>query len=134
MPCLDHNKKGNAKGYSTADFEGTTTTLHRKVYCVANNVSLESIRGQVVRHKCDNPRCINPEHLELGTYKDNSEDMVKRWRSDTVLTPAQVLEIRQRYKPRSRLRDSARQLAADLGVTKTAVLNVIHGRTHCQYD
>ena len=40
MPCLDHNKKGNAKGYSTADFKGTNTTLHRKVYCVANNVPL----------------------------------------------------------------------------------------------
>lgn len=134
MPCLDHNKKGNTKGYSTVDFEGTTTTLPRKVYCVANNVLLESICGQVVRHKCDNQRCINPEHLELGTHKDNSEDMVKRGRSYTVLTPDQVLEIRQRYKPRSRLRDSARQIAADLGVTKTTVLSIIHGRPHCQYD
>ena len=45
MPCLDHNKKGNAKGYSTVDFEGTNTTLHRKVYCVANNV-LHVIHGR----------------------------------------------------------------------------------------
>lgn len=134
MTCVDHNKHGNAKGYSTVDYQGVTTTLHRKVYCEANGASLESIRGKVVRHTCDNPRCINPAHLIIGSYKDNSQDMVRRGRSAKLLTPAQVLEIRQRYKPRSRLQDSARQIAADLGVTKTAVLHVIHGRTHCLSD
>lgn len=131
---MDHNKQGNAKGYSTVDYQGVNTTLHRKVYCEANGASLESIRGKVVRHTCDNPRCINPAHLIIGSYKDNSQDMVGRGRSAPVLTPDQVLEIRQRYKPRSRLQDSARQIAADLGVTKTTVLHIIHGRTHCQYD
>ncbi len=34
--------------------------------------------GQVVRHKCDNPTCINPEHLELGTQLDNIRDSIHR--------------------------------------------------------
>lgn len=39
--------------------------------------------GMVVRHKCDNRRCINPKHLEKGTPKENSQDMVKRKRVRT---------------------------------------------------
>jgi hypothetical protein len=36
--------------------------------------------GLVIRHKCDNPCCINPKHLEPGTQKDNSKDASTRGR------------------------------------------------------
>jgi len=60
--------------------------------------------GLMVRHKCDRPGCCNVEHLELGTAKDNSQDMVGRGRSPRTvgersgkakLTAVQVAEIRR---------------------------------------
>lgn len=37
-------------------------------------------KGMVIRHKCDNPSCININHLEIGTQKDNIQDCIKRGR------------------------------------------------------
>ena len=51
------------------------------VYAEANGLALEDIKGKVVRHKCDEPKCVNPEHLELGTPKDNMDDRTKRDRA-----------------------------------------------------
>lgn len=53
--------------------------MHRLVY-VAFHGPIEL--GRVVRHKCDVRNCINPDHLELGSYQDNSNDMKDRGRTD----------------------------------------------------
>lgn len=60
--------------------------------------------GLVVRHKCDNPPCINMDHLELGTDADNTADRQVRGRTAirerngaAVLTSDQVDEIRSLY-------------------------------------
>jgi hypothetical protein len=49
------------------------------------NIIYESVRGviptgMVLRHKCDTPLCVNPDHLETGTQMDNIHDMIKRGR------------------------------------------------------
>lgn len=62
--------------------------------------------GMVVRHKCDNPPCSNPDHLELGTKADNTQDMMSRgrhWRHEAEeclnghpITDPETYRIQQR--------------------------------------
>lgn len=77
--------------------------MHRYIFELYNNTSIP--KGMVVRHKCDNDLCINPEHLEIGTHKENMEDMSLRGRStrgekssNSVLKEEDILEIRRLYK------------------------------------
>jgi hypothetical protein len=62
-------------GYIPRRINGQTLSLHRLVY--EENYG-KIPKGLVVRHKCDNRACINPEHLEIGTFYDNAMDRVKR--------------------------------------------------------
>lgn len=87
--CTDHGHRKclNRGGYYRA-WDARTKKLellHRVVYCESNGVSLFSIAGLSVRHTCDNPRCINPEHLILGTHADNMRDRAERGRCANVV-------------------------------------------------
>ncbi len=73
---------------------------------LAHRVSWEQKFGKIpngmhVLHKCDNPSCINPDHLFLGTHKQNMDDMVSKNRNakgntlpQTKLSPKSINEIR----------------------------------------
>lgn len=145
--CIDHGYKGDsALGYARIIHHDKGVRIregrHVKAYRDFYKVPRVAIKGFVVRHKCDNPRCINPIHLELGTHKDNTHDMLLRGRHTNSiptgelhggckLTDTQVQTIRQRYKKGSRTCGSTK-LATEFGVTHTQILYIVKGLTRTQ--
>ena len=72
------------KGYVMPNGYGTTTILgknflvHRMAWARANGRM--PVGNDVIRHKCDTPCCMNPEHLVIGKQSDNMRDMRERGR------------------------------------------------------
>ena len=91
--CLVWTRCFNTDGYPRASVDGNSNAkVHRVVYELVNG-PLE--KGQVVRHTCDNPKCINPAHLLAGTHTDNMRDRDERERhGKSKVTKEQVRMIR----------------------------------------
>ena len=87
--CVSHSKS-RKDGYPRIWHNGKTWRLNRFVYEQHHGKIPE---GMVVRHTCDNPACINLDHLTLGTQADNVQDMVDRGRTAHKLTESDVRSI-----------------------------------------
>ena len=73
--CTVHSL--NPQGYAKIERNGKVTKVHRHVFALKNNGITE---GMHILHKCDNPSCINPDHLFEGTSLDNIRDKVEKGR------------------------------------------------------
>ncbi|NBW08269.1 MAG: HNH endonuclease [Caulobacteraceae bacterium] len=73
----------NEHGYGLIGMGRRLLKTHRAAYLVAHGgiPEKDGYHGAVIRHTCDNPSCINPAHLTVGTQADNNGDMVKRNRN-----------------------------------------------------
>jgi hypothetical protein len=101
----------------------------------AHRISLEWSLGRpigeglVARHKCRNRNCVNPEHLEEGTKKENSQDMIRDGtstrgtkNSKCKLTEQQVLAIRVDQRPQ-------KEIAEEYGISLATVSQIKTGRS-----
>lgn len=79
--CIDHGFNGNKpQGYHQLRAKGRLRYVHRLAYAEHHNLE-EGELPALIRHLCNNPRCVNPEHLKAGTHQDNANDRVAAGRS-----------------------------------------------------
>lgn len=130
--CWPWTAATNEHGYGVMRPEGQRSGPTVKAHRVSLMLAGVDIDGLVIRHSCDNPPCVNPSHLSVGTKADNSADMVERGRSArgsrsgaSKLTESQVVEIRVRCAAG----ELHRVLAVDYGVSRTTITQVVNGTT-----
>jgi hypothetical protein len=120
--CRVWTARTTAQGYGAISYQGRQRPAHRIAYEVFVGPVADDI---MVCHHCDNPPCVNPDHLFLGTGADNARDMIAKGRrafGNARLTPEQVEAIRGRS-------GSQAAIAREFGVGPTTVHNIKAGKS-----
>ena len=121
----------NTYGYGQFWCKGKNVLAHRASFELYKSLIPPGIS---VLHACDNPACVNPDHLFLGTQKDNMQDMKKKgrcWRGSNYvhhkrsLNYQQALEVHKLSK-----KISNREISRRLGVSRTVIDNIVNGSTY----
>lgn len=121
--------------YARVSFYGKRISAHRLSF-LAFNGPIPS--GLVVMHTCDNPKCVNPAHLIVGTYGDNAKDAYDKGRKLPPLNPmpgekhpmaklteVEVFEIKNMLANKVSISDLARKY----GVSLTTICDIKNGRS-----
>jgi hypothetical protein len=112
--CIEWQGRRNRQGYGI-----------NKKHVLAHRAAWQEAKGPIpeglcVLHRCDNPACVNVEHLFIGTRADNAADRSAKGRSSrhkAKLTLQQVSEIRKSF-------GTQRQVAERFGISQTQVFRI----------
>lgn len=125
------------EGPGSANGKWHVRVLFRDQWYSAHRLGWELVNGPIpdgllACHKCDNPRCVNPEHLFLGTHADNSADMARKGRAsrgegryNAVLTDDLVRKIRARFEKG----ESQASIKSDLGLEGYTVYRIVRRKS-----
>lgn len=122
----------STRGYGYINIvDPKTIGTHRFSWILHNKEEIPE--GFVICHKCDNPSCVNPEHLFLGTPLENMADKISKGRAyvklaylNAKLTAEQIREIRASYVPH---KVTQKILAEHFGVSRENIHYIIKGKS-----
>lgn len=120
--CWEWQKARHPKGYGMYEFKGMPTRWTHRIAWILTYGPIQ--KGLCVCHHCDNPPCCNPNHLFLGTPKDNSVDCATKGRKRQKLFESDIIEIRQLYAAGGITQS---QIAEQFGIIKQTVSEIIAG-------
>lgn len=112
----------NSDGYGHLRYLGSHTTAHRVAWMIENDQEIPD--GMSVCHSCDNPPCINPEHLFLGTHAENMWDMHRKQRNGNS-----KLDFEKACEIRATQGKTPEQIAEDYGVSRRTISAILQGKT-----
>lgn len=129
--------KNRSSGYGFFGIESKNRNAHR----VAYEIHYKQEPGDLfVCHRCDNPSCVNPHHLFLGTAKDNMADKIKKGRhtygsrsNRNLLQEEDIPVIRETYAKGG---ITQKRLGEIYGVSEATISAMLHGRNwgHIESD
>ena len=131
--CWPWTGATNRGNYGQIHWKGRTLQAHRVALVLADNIPSDA--SLLALHGCNNPVCVNPQHLRWGTHKENAEDKVKAGRvyvpdlrgeahPNPRLTEPDVLEIVERLGRGEKQSDIAR----DFGVIHQTISDIKRGK------
>jgi HNH endonuclease len=132
--CWEWKKLLDKKGYGLITVKNKTIYAHRFSALIAGL----DITDKFVCHKCDNPKCVKPDHLFLGTLQDNKNDEVSKNRQArgskhgmTNLTENDVIHIKNNYirGNRTKVKSNSMELAKMFNVTDQTIRNIAKNKT-----
>jgi len=134
--CWEWTSSKNPNGYGLVYAWGKTRIAHRTAYeLFVGPIPL----GLCVLHDCDNPSCVNYEHLKLGTFRENNIEAITKGRrkplfgekhQNSKLTEQQVLDIRREYQDGA----TQKRLSQKYGVSMTNVHHIVYRNTWKHID
>lgn len=131
--CTSHTT--DPKGYARICALGSRCfPMHRYIYYLNHGPIPPKME---VRHTCDNPTCINPDHLLLGTHADNMRDMAIRGRNKKPKggdSPSAKLSLEQMLFIIENKDMSYAELSKILNISYTTIGDILHGKTWQNID
>lgn len=127
--CWMWKGRRHRQGYGRFLLNSKYWLSHRLAYALSVGPFDQSLD---VCHVCDNPPCVNPAHLRLGTHQENMADMVAKGRGvkgervgKSKLSADKVLRMREKYAGGGY---SSRTLALEYGVNRSVAYRIVSGK------
>lgn len=127
--CWEWNAARFGNGYGAFRFHGKNIHAHRASWILKYG---EIPSGLFVCHKCDNRKCVNPDHLFLGSNQDNLNDMKSKGRSGRGIKNAMHRyseEVIRRVKEMKVQFFTQKKTAQETGVNKSTISMIWSGKT-----